>query len=53
MLRFCGGVDRGRTMARAEKDQDDILEHDPEKWKPVFLATNATRLRGNRAQSKR
>jgi hypothetical protein len=31
-----------------------VLEHDPEKWKPVFLATNAkTSLRGNHAQTKR
>ena len=29
------------------------LQHDPEKWEPVFLATNAKRLRGDHAQSKR
>jgi hypothetical protein len=30
------------------------LEHDPEKWKPVFNATNAkTRLRADHAQTKR
>jgi hypothetical protein len=30
------------------------LEHDPEKWKPVFHATNAkTRLRVDHAQTKR
>src|SRR6202011_4741405 len=28
------------------------LEHDPEKWKPVFLATNAKRLPGEHAQTK-
>ncbi len=26
------------------------LEHDPEKWTPVFPATNAKRLRGDHAQ---
>jgi hypothetical protein len=30
-----------------------VSEYDPEKWKSVFLATNATRLRGDHAQSKR
>jgi hypothetical protein len=29
------------------------LEHDPEKWTPVSLATNAKRLRGDHAQTKR
>src|SRR4029077_9995673 len=28
------------------------LEHDPEKWVPVFPATNAKRLRGDHAQNK-
>jgi hypothetical protein len=29
------------------------IEHDPEKWKPVFHATNAMRLRADHAQTKR
>jgi hypothetical protein len=28
------------------------LEHDPEKWQPDSLATNAKHLRGNHAQTK-
>jgi hypothetical protein len=28
------------------------FEHDPEKWKSVFPATNARRLRGDHAQKK-
>jgi hypothetical protein len=27
------------------------LQHDPEKWIPVFPATNATRLRADHAQT--
>jgi hypothetical protein len=29
------------------------LEHEPEKWAPVFHATNAERLRADHAQTKR
>jgi hypothetical protein len=29
-----------------------LLKHDPEKWMPVFLGTNAKRLPGDHAQTK-
>jgi hypothetical protein len=33
---------KGSFNARVKRDGRLELEHDPEKWKPVYLATNAT-----------
>src|SRR5437660_819082 len=43
---------QARRPVRPSHPQEG-LEHDPEKWKPVFPATNAKRLRGNHAPTKR
>ena len=39
------------AAASSEAPMQPALEHDPEKWVPVFPATNAKRLRGDHAQN--
>src|SRR6185436_1830890 len=51
----CGGWRRGRTFSRANRfrNRPYLLEHDPEKWIPVFPRDKrGTRLRGDHAQTR-